>query len=71
MATHSSILPWRIPTDRGAWQARVHGATESDMTEVTENTHTVQDALKVFDLTTWQRSFFPQKVTFTNPRTWT
>ena len=21
MATHSSILPWRIPMDRGAWQA--------------------------------------------------
>ena len=20
MATHSSILPWRIPIDRGAWQ---------------------------------------------------
>ena len=24
MATHSSILPWRIPMDRGAWQAPVH-----------------------------------------------
>ena len=23
MATHSSILAWRIPTDRGAWQATV------------------------------------------------
>ena len=21
MATHSSILAWRIPTDRGTWQA--------------------------------------------------
>ena len=31
--THSSILAWRIPTDRGAWQATVHGVTESDMTE--------------------------------------
>ena len=27
MATHSSILPWRIPMDRGAWQAAVHGVT--------------------------------------------
>ena len=26
MATHSSILAWRIPIDRGAWQARVHGS---------------------------------------------
>ena len=25
MASHSSILAWRIPMDRGAWQATVHG----------------------------------------------
>ena len=25
MATHSSILAWRILMDRGAWQATVHG----------------------------------------------
>ena len=25
MATHSSILAWRIPGDRGAWWATVHG----------------------------------------------
>ena len=29
MATHSSILPWRIPMDRGAWQAIVHGVKKS------------------------------------------
>ena len=34
MTTHSSILAWRIPIDRGAWQATVHGGhKESDMTE--------------------------------------
>ena len=27
MATCSSILTWRIPMDRGAWQATVHGVT--------------------------------------------
>ena len=32
-ATHSSVLAWRIPMDRGAWQATVHGVSESDMTE--------------------------------------
>ena len=25
MATHSSILAWRIPMDRGAWKATVRG----------------------------------------------
>ena len=33
MATHSSILAWRIPKDRGAWQATVHGVAELHMTE--------------------------------------
>ena len=28
-ATHSIILAWRIPMDRGAWQATVHGLTKS------------------------------------------
>jgi len=28
MATHSSILAWRIPMDRGAWPATVHGVTK-------------------------------------------
>ena len=29
MATHSSILAWRIPMDRGAWRATVHRVTKS------------------------------------------
>ena len=29
MATHSSILAWGIPMDRGAWQAIVHGVAKS------------------------------------------
>ena len=29
MATHSSILAWRIPMDRGALRATVHGIAES------------------------------------------
>ena len=33
MATHSSILAWRIPLDRGAWRATIHRVAESDMTE--------------------------------------
>ena len=27
MAAHSSILTWRIPMDKGAWRATVHGVT--------------------------------------------
>ena len=29
MATHSRILTWRIPMDRGAWWATVHEAAKS------------------------------------------
>ena len=28
MATHSSILAWRIPMDREAWQAMAHGVAK-------------------------------------------
>ena len=28
MATHSSILAWRVPMDRGAWWATVQGVTK-------------------------------------------
>ena len=33
MATHSRILAWRFPMDRGAWWATVHGIAELDTTE--------------------------------------
>ena len=34
MATYSNILAWRIPMERGAWWAAVHGGhKESDTTE--------------------------------------
>ena len=29
MATHSAFLAWRIPMNRGAWQAPVHGVVKS------------------------------------------
>ena len=29
MATHASILAWRIPMDRVAWQTTVHGIAEN------------------------------------------
>ena len=30
-ATHSSILAWRLPMDRGVWGATVHGVTQSQI----------------------------------------
>ena len=44
MATHFSILAWRIPMDRGVWGATVHRVTKSrtlklSRTEATEHTH--------------------------------
>ena len=38
-AAHSSILAWRIPIYRGAWQAMVHEVTESDRTERQSTAH--------------------------------
>ena len=29
MTAHSSILAWRIPIDRGPWQATAYGVTKS------------------------------------------
>ena len=28
MTTNSSILAWKIPMDRGAWEATVHGVAK-------------------------------------------
>ena len=33
MATHSSILAWRIPMDIGAYWATIHGVAVLDMTD--------------------------------------
>ena len=29
IATHSTILAWKIPTESGAWRATVHGVAKS------------------------------------------
>ena len=47
MATHSSILAWRIPMDRGAWQVTVHVVIELDTTERLSHTHKLLQLLLV------------------------
>ena len=37
MATHSSILAWRIPMDKGARRAIVHGVTKSRTQQATKH----------------------------------
>ena len=46
MVTYSSILAWRIPMDRGAWWATVHGAAESDPTEQLSTAHNIDACTK-------------------------
>ena len=41
MATHSSILAWKNPMDRGAWQATVHGAANSQKRLKQLSTYTI------------------------------
>ena len=40
MATHSSMLAWRIPRDRGARWATLHGVIKSQ-TQLSDQAHTV------------------------------
>ena len=44
MATHSSILAWRICMDRGAWRAAVHGVAKSQtqLSDLAQHKHRVQ-----------------------------
>ena len=39
-ATHSSTLAWRIPMNRGAWQATCHGIAKSQIMTERQSTHT-------------------------------
>ena len=50
MATHSSILAWRILMDRGAWWATVHRITESDTTERLSTAQHIEKLVKVYKM---------------------
>ena len=53
MATHSSILAWRIPLDRGAWRATVHGVTKSQTRPSDRARHSPEQGASV--LSPWWR----------------
>ena len=42
MATHSSILAWRVPKDRGAWWDTVHRVTQSRTQLSNEAQHSME-----------------------------
>ena len=46
-ATHSSILAWRIPMNRGAWWATVHGVTKSQIQLSYQALHTTDTKYKI------------------------
>ena len=46
IATHFSILAWENSTDRGTWQATVHGITKSwGHNLVIEQQHTIRQTV--------------------------
>ena len=52
MAPHSSILAWRSPKNRGAWQATVHGSQRVEHDGVTKRSIAFADFHGVNALTT-------------------
>ena len=45
MATHSSLLVWRIPMDKGAWQATVYRVAKIQTRLKQLSTHTCLSSL--------------------------
>ena len=48
MATHSSVLAWRIPGTGEPWWAAVYGVAESDTTEVTQQQYVTKYTFNTF-----------------------
>ena len=57
MATHPSILAWKIPWTRGAWWAIVHGLTESYIRVTEHSTNAVQPIATTLDTVSYIRRF--------------
>ena len=50
MATHASILAWKIPMDSGAWWATVYGVAKSwtQLKQLSPHAHTIQPSNPTF-----------------------
>lgn len=66
MATHFSILTWRILMDRGPWRTTVHGVAESDMTERLSTAQWRYRHFKNYAFILSQSYFIPSKYSFTH-----
>ena len=51
MATHSSILAWKNPMDRGAWWAMIHGVAKSwpQLKRLSTHEHIVNSVFCLFE----------------------
>ena len=47
MATHSRTLAWKIPMDREAWRARVHGVAKSQTQLGDKAQHIIQPQIMI------------------------
>ena len=65
MATHSSVLAWRIPVERGAWQATVHQIAKC-RTQLSEAQHIANPREVCCSWTNWGNSLVVQRL-----RLWT
>ena len=63
MATHSSLLAWRIPMDRGAWQAIVHGVEKSWTQLSNEAQHMELFSFKMGVILTTLKSYYKDEIT--------
>ena len=68
MATHSSILAWKIPRDRGAWRATVHGVTKSQTQLKQFNMHQIEYEKEYISMYYVCTTELPRCTTETNTR---
>ena len=59
MVTHSSILAWKIPTDRGVWWATVHGVPRAIYDWATEHARLYERRQRISETWFHQKEVVP------------